>query len=184
MAPTHLGPVQPARLDRGGYGYALQDDDGFIVGGLGISSEQSHGARQLTAEYPGRTAVEPPRDRDQPITAELVSGFVRRFRHSVRIQHHQIAGQRLEDGLAVAALGQPPPRCSSNRDSVCLRSWVCLFQGSLVMKYLAMGVPAYFLPINRAKSSTELRGRWFTTRCCAFPAALRVTVTTTLVGSP
>ena len=61
-----------------------------------------------------------------------------------------------------------PPRCSPNRDSVCLRSWVCLFQGSLVMKYLARGVPAHFLPITRAKSSTELRDRWFTTRCCAF----------------
>src|SRR5215471_14414425 len=44
---------------------------------------------------------------------------------------------------------------------------------SLVMKYLARGVPVYFSPITRAKSSTELRGRWFTTRCWAFPAALR-----------
>ncbi len=64
------------------------------------------------------------------------------------------------------------------------RSWVRPFQDSLVMNYSAMGVPAYFLPIMRAKSSTELRGRWFTTRCWAFPAALRLTVTTTLVGSP
>lgn len=47
------------------------------------------------------------------------------------------------------------------------------FQDSLVMKYLASGVPAYFSPIRRAKSSTELRGRWFTTRCWAFPATLR-----------
>jgi hypothetical protein len=30
---------------------------------------------------------------------------------------------------------------------------------SLVMKYFARGLPAYFLPITRAKSSTELRGR-------------------------
>jgi hypothetical protein len=66
----------------------------------------------------------------------------------------------------------------------CRRSWVRPVQDSLVMKYLARGVPANFLPIKLAKSSTELRGRWFTTMCWAFPAALRVTVTTTLVGSP
>src|SRR4051794_14271690 len=59
-----------------------------------------------------------------------------------------------------------------------------VFQASLVMKYLARGVPAYFSPINRAKSSTELRGRWFTTIRWASPAALRVIVATAVVGSP
>jgi hypothetical protein len=44
------------------------------------------------------------------------------------------------------------------------------------MKYFSSGVPANFSPIRRAKSSTELRGRWFTTMCSAWPAAL--------VGSP
>lgn len=57
-----------------------------------------------------------------------------------------------------------PPRCPPSRDSRA-GARVCRFHGSLVMKYLARGVPAYFSPITRAKSSTELRGRWFTTRC-------------------
>ena len=57
-----------------------------------------------------------------------------------------------------------PPRCPPSRDSLCGRSRVP-FHGSLVMEYLARAVPAYFLPLTRAKSSTELRGRWFTTRC-------------------
>jgi hypothetical protein len=47
--------------------------------------------------------------------------------------------------------------CAAGRD------YVRPFHGSLVMKYEARGAPAYFLPVNRTKSSAELRGRWFTT---------------------
>ena len=36
------------------------------------------------------------------------------------------------------------------------------------MKCLASGVPVYFSPIKPAKSITELRGRWFTTKYWAF----------------
>lgn len=38
------------------------------------------------------------------------------------------------------------------------RRWRDTYE-SLLMKYFARGLPAYFLPITRAKSSTELRGR-------------------------
>jgi hypothetical protein len=57
------------------------------------------------------------------------------------------------------------------------------FQDSSARKCPASEVPANFSCIRREESSM-LRGRWFTTMCSAFPAALRVTVTMTLRGSP
>jgi len=91
------------------------------------------------------------------------------------------------DGLAgfentiASAFPQTLPRCVVHDAG---RSHLATVQGSLARKCLARGVPANFSPSKREMSSTELRGRWLTTTCWACPAALLVTVTTTLVGSP
>jgi hypothetical protein len=52
------------------------------------------------------------------------------------------------------------------------------------VKCWPIAVSANLSPIKREKSSTELRGRWFTETCWASPAVFRVTLTTTPVRSP
>src|SRR5262252_8258897 len=64
------------------------------------------------------------------------------------------------------------------------RSWVRQFQDSSARKWSARRVPANFSCIRWEKSSSELRGLWFTTMCWALPAALLATVTMTLSGAP
>jgi len=68
-------------------------------------------------------------------------------------------------------------------DGQCGRSLSGSGSGFAGEEVLGQGGAGELLAHKREMSSTELRGRWLTT-CWACPAALLVTVTTTLVGSP
>jgi len=56
--------------------------------------------------------------------------------------------------------------------------------GLAAVEELGNGGAGELLAAQAGDEQTELRGRWFTTRCWASPAALRVTATTTPVGWP